>query len=305
MTGGATRGERGSLMQWWLTVFFLLGNDWISGDHIDGWASRAFATRGECETRKQFAEWQTARHPLDVETRWICSAGRPARDPPPGMLEAIWENQPWRIEAQWTGLPKSGGLEIFTREEVPWIAADGVGLRYSGPLLPPLADDLRALLLASPQRFHRVVLELDSNGGELAYVKELVALLQEVRGKMELTTRVMEGAICASGCIPVFMQGKKRKASGASVWVFHGARSTLTNIPNPAATKAYLEILTASGMKAGFLAFLEEDNRIYKPGSLILSGYELYGLYKAGIITELLPAWRDEEPILPPGEALR
>lgn len=87
-------------MQWWLTVFFLLGNDWISGDHIDGWASRAFATRGECETRKQFAEWQTARHPLDVETRWICSAGRPARDPPPGMLEASWENQPWRIEAQ-------------------------------------------------------------------------------------------------------------------------------------------------------------------------------------------------------------
>jgi hypothetical protein len=51
------------------------------------------------------------------------------------------------------------------------------------------------------------------------------------------------------------------------------------------------------------LAFLEQDNRIYKPGSLILSGYEVYGLHKAGIITELLPSWRDEEPVLPPGEA--
>jgi hypothetical protein len=218
------------------------------------------------------------------------------------MLEANWENHPWRIETQWTGPPKSGGLEIYTSKDFPWIAADGVGLRYTGPLLPPLADDLRALLLASPQRFNRVVFELDSNGGELAYVKELVALLQEVRGRMELTTRVMEGSICASGCIPVFMQGKKRKASGASVWVFHGARGPLTNIPNPAATKEYLAILTASGMEAGFLAFLEEDNRIYKPGSLILSGYEVYGLHKAGIITELLPSWRAEDPVLPPGE---
>jgi hypothetical protein len=290
-------------MQWWLTVFFLLGGGWVPGDHIDGWASRAYATRGECEARKRFAEMQTAQHPLDFETRWICSAGRPARNPPPGMLEANWENHPWRIETQWTGPPKSGGLEIYTSKDFPWIAADGVGLRYTGPLLPPLADDLRALLLASPQRFNRVVFELDSNGGELAYVKELVALLQEVRGRMELTTRVMEGSICASGCIPVFMQGKKRKASGASVWVFHGARGPLTNIPNPAATKEYLAILTASGMEAGFLAFLEEDNRIYKPGSLILSGYEVYGLHKAGIITELLPSWRAEDPVLPPGEA--
>jgi len=290
-------------MQWWLTVFFLLGNDWIPGDDIEGWASRAYATQGACETRKRFAELQTARYPLDIATRWICSAGRPARKLPPGMLEANWESSPWRIETQLDGPPKSGGLEVFTRNEVPWIAPDGVGLRYSGPLLPPLADDLRALLLASPQRFHRVVFEIDSNGGELAYVKELVALLQEVRGRMELTTRVMEGSICASGCIPVFMQGKKRKASGASVWVFHGARSAFTNIPNPAATKEYLGILTASGMQADFLAFLEQDNRIYKPGSLILSGYEVYGLHKAGIITELLPSWRDEEPVLPPGEA--
>jgi hypothetical protein len=53
------------------------------------------------------------------------------------------------------------------------------------------------------------------------------------------------------------------------------------------------------------LAFLEQDKRIYKPGSLILSGYEVFGLHKAGIITELLPSWRDEESVLHPGEALQ
>jgi hypothetical protein len=117
---------------------------------------------------------------------------------------------------------------------------------------------------------------------------------------MELTTRVMEGSLCASGCIPVFMQGEKRKASAASVWVFHGAHGAFTNIPDPAATEEYLAMLTSSGMQPGFRTMLEAENRIYLPGSLILSGYELFHQYQSGIITELLPSWREEPPRLPP-----
>lgn len=178
------------------------------------------------------------------------------------------------------------------------MAADSVGLRYTGPLRPSLAAELRKLLLTSPQRFNHVVLELDSDGGDLALVRELVSVLQEVRSRMELTTRVMEGGLCASGCIPLFMQGEKRKASGSSIWVFHGARSAFTNIPDPAATETYLALLSSSGMAPGFRAVLEAENRIYRPGSFILSGYELFEVYKAGIITQLLPSWRDEEPVL-------
>jgi hypothetical protein len=287
-------------MQWWLTVFFLLGNSWVSGDHIDGWGSRVYPTENLCEERKRFAELQTARYPLEHEARWICNAGAPAEKPPPAMLEAGWENDPWPFEAQWPDPQKPAGLEVFTRDQLRWMAPDAVGLRYTGPLAPPLSKELRKLLLSEPQRFNHAVLELDSNGGELSYVRELVAVLQEVRGRMELTTRVMEGALCASGCVPLFMQGEKRKASGASLWVFHGARSAFTNIPDPAATGDYLAMLSASGMAPAFRAVLEADNRLYKPGSLILSGYELFHFYKAGIITELLPSWRDEYPALAP-----
>jgi hypothetical protein len=294
------KGLCGSGMQWWLTVFFLLGNSWISGDHVDGWGSRAYATAEECEARKRFAELQTDRFPLELKARWICSKDQPAAKPPPAALNTGWENNPWPMEAQWNEEPRQTGLEVFTRENVSWMAPDGVGLRYTGPLRPPLADALRKLLLTHPLRFDHVVLELDSNGGELSYVKQLVSVLKEVRGRMELTTRVMEGALCASGCIPVFMQGEKRKASGASVWVFHGARSALTNIPDPAATEDYLAMLTSSGLQPGFRAVLEAENRIYRPGSLILSGYEVLHQYEAGIITELLPSWREEEPRLPP-----
>lgn len=292
-------------MQWWLTVFFLLGNAWVSGDHIDGWSSRAYATQAECEARKRFAELQTARFPLELEARWICNAGNPAENPPPAMLEAEWENSPWPLEARLDDPPKPAGLEVFTRDQLPWMAPDAVGLRYTGHLVAPLAEDLRELLLAKPQRFNHVVLELDSNGGELSYVKKLVSVLQEVRGRMELTTRVMEGALCASGCIPLFMQGERRKASAASIWVFHGARSAFTNIPDPAATGDYLAMLSASGMDPAFLTVLETDNHIYKPGSLVLSGYELFHVYKAGIITELLPSWRDENPAMPPAQVPR
>ena len=287
-------------MQWWLTVFFLLGSDWIPGDRMEGWASRAYATERECEARKRFAELQTARFPLELEARWVCSAGEPAREPPPSTLEAGWVDAPWPLRAHWDDPPRAEGLEIFTREQLRWMAEDGVGLRYTGPLKPPLAQDLRKLLLTEPQRFNHVVLELDSNGGELSYVNELVAVLQEVRSRMELTTRVMERALCASGCIPLFMQGEKRKASGASIWVFHGASSAHTNIPDPAATEAYLAALSAAGMDPSFRAVLEAENRIYRPGSLIFSGYEMFQLYKAGIITELLPSWREEEPVFSP-----
>ena len=79
-------------MQWWLTVFFLLGNAWVSGDQMDGWGSRAYPTESECESRRRFAELQTARYPLELEARWICSAGPPATEPPPAMLDAGWEN---------------------------------------------------------------------------------------------------------------------------------------------------------------------------------------------------------------------
>jgi hypothetical protein len=244
---------------------------------------------------------QTARHPLEFQALWICNGGHPATRPPPAMLDAAWESRPWPMEARWYEPPNPAGLEVFTTDQLSWMAADSVGLRYTGPLRPPLAAELRKLLLATPQRFNHVVLELDSDGGELAHVIELVSVLQEVRNRMELTTRVMEGALCASGCIPIFMQGEKRKASGSSVWVFHGARSAFTNIPDPSATETYLAMLSSSGMAPSFRAILEAENRIYRPGSFILSGYELFEIYKAGIITQLLPTWREEAPVLRPG----
>ena len=286
-------------MQWWLTVFFLIGSSWMSGDRLDGWHSRAYDTAAECEARLRFAEAQTASFPLTYRARWICSEGQPAKTPPAALLNVQWENSPWPVKVQWYGHQGEPELDIFTVQELAAIGPDGVGLRYEGPLKPMLAQELRRLLLASPGRYKRIVLELDSNGGDLRVVRDLVEVLRQVRDQMELTTRVMEGGVCASGCIPVFMQGERRKASGASVWIFHGARTEVTNVPSRRATNDYLDMLSSSGLTPDFRAELEYEDRIFRPGALILSGYEAFQVRNAGIITELLPSWREEKPVLP------
>lgn len=283
-------------MQWWLTVFFLLGNGWVSGDNLDGWSSRVHATEAECEAHWEFAEAQAVH--VGFEARWICSMGQQPAKPLPAIIEAGWENTSWPVEARWRTRQHEPHLE--TLHQLAAMGPDGVALRYEGPLKAPLVEELQNLLLSSPPRFKHVVLELDSNGGDLAYVREVVGVLQEVRSRMQLTTRVMEGAICASGCIPVFMQGEIRKASGASVWVFHGARTAQTNVPSRLATIDYLDMLSSAGLDHGFRTKLERDNKIFKAGSLILSGYEVFNVEKAGVITELLPIWREETPVFSP-----
>lgn len=286
-------------MLWWLTVFFLLESGWVAGDTLDGWGSRPYASYEDCEARRRFANLQTMRHPLDLPARWVCNRGQPAATPSPPVLDAGSGRLPGHYEAHWYEPPNPLGLEIFTHEKLGWIAEDGIGLRYTGPLRAPLADQLRDILLTTPQQYNHAILELDSDGGELTYVKELVTLLQEVGKRMEFTTRVTEGSLCASGCIPLFLQGQKRKASGSSIWVFHGARRAFTNIPDPDATQEYLDLLSAAGMDSAFRHHLEADNRIFLPGSFILSGHELFTVHRSGIITELLPVWRKEEPVFP------
>lgn len=196
--------------------------------------------------------------------------------------------------------PVQGGLEIFTHEDLAFIAKDAVGLRFTGPIVSHLAEDLANLLLGPGAKYRRVMLELNSPGGDLEHAIKVIAVLKAVREVAELNTRVMGGGMCASACIPVFMQGAKRKASGASVWMFHGAHGANSNVPSPGATKEFLDILTNAGVDPDFIYLLINRGYVTKPGKLWLSGYELNHLYDANIITEVIPPWAPEKSIFIP-----
>lgn len=214
-----------------------------------------------------------------------------------GLAGAIGLWSAFSIDVQAQGEPSSQSrLEVFTRASYGWMAEDAVGLRILGPLDNRLADELAGLLLDPQRNFRHVVLELDSGGGDLEAVHRISGVLKAAREKAELTTRVMGGSICASGCIAVFMQGQKRKASGASVWVFHGACPAGSNVPSLSATNDYLDLLRESGVDESFVCKLAQEGYVTTPGAWIISGYELFHVYHASIITEMLPAWQPDEP---------
>jgi hypothetical protein len=188
------------------------------------------------------------------------------------------------------------GLHVFTSQDQDNIPADTIGIRLNGPIMDPLDKRLAELLLNEERSYRSAVLELDSEGGELEAVKKVAGVLKKAAMSMELTTRVMEGATCASGCIVLFMQAPDRRASGASAWVFHGACSAHTNVPSLSATSEYLDQLTDAGVKTDFVCDLVQKGYVTSPGSFVLSGYELFHNYDANIITSLFPAWRPQKP---------
>jgi hypothetical protein len=194
------------------------------------------------------------------------------------------------------------GLDYFTHDDVAGIAPDAVALRYSGTINFPLAENIEAFWQQNRGKFRRVLLELNSEGGELGHVQKLVAVLKDIRKTSRLITLVRPGAQCASGCIPVFVQGEIRKASGASVFMFHGACRAGTNMPSLSATALYIAMMEEAGVSTEFTCKLVAEGYVTHPGKFWVSGYELFHVYKANVITELTPSWVPESPELPPHE---
>lgn len=196
------------------------------------------------------------------------------------------------------------GIDVLTDADNPTIAADSLVVRLTGPILSPMARDLAAAWQASGDGRARLLIDLDSPGGSLVEAEAIIAALAAIRTEARVDTLVRHGALCASACITVFVQGEDRAAGGASAWLFHGAcRDPGSNVPSLALTERYLDILREAGVDDRFLCDLVAEGYVTTPGQLWLSGYELVHVHEAGIITRLLEPWRAEPPRSPPAAA--
>ena len=203
-------------------------------------------------------------------------------------------------------MPGTAGaaVEVLTGADNPTIAADTLVIRLTGPILPPMAESV-AEAWRTHDRHGRLLLDLDSPGGSLDEAEALVGALAAIRAEAHVDTLVRHGALCASACVAVFVQGADRAAGGASAWLFHGAcPDPASNIPSLALTHRYLEILRAAGVDEALLCRLVTEGHVMAPGQLWLSGYELFHVYRAGIITRLLEPWRPEPPRAAPPQPL-
>jgi ATP-dependent protease ClpP protease subunit len=99
----------------------------------------------------------------------------------------------------------------------------------SGPIVAGTADDVRAAQGKYGTALNRVVLFLDSAGGRVDDGDRLIEALNEIKLRHQLITVVSHGKLCASMCIPIFLQGEDRLAARASIWLFHEAAQRQAN----------------------------------------------------------------------------
>jgi len=92
---------------------------------------------------------------------------------------------------------------------------------WSGPIVAGMANDLRAAFDKYGAISQRVVLFLDSLGGQVEEGDRVIEVLNEIKLQHQLITVVPHGKLCASMCIPIFLQGEDRLAARASLWIFH------------------------------------------------------------------------------------
>jgi hypothetical protein len=119
--------------------------------------------------------------------------------------------------------PAAGASFEFNKE-------DGtLYIDWSGPMVVGMADDLRTGFDKYGRVLDRVVLFLDSAGGQVEEGDRVIAILNEIKLRHQLITVVPHGKLCASMCIPIFLQGEDRLAARASIWLFHEAAQRQAN----------------------------------------------------------------------------
>ncbi|MCB1380597.1 MAG: hypothetical protein KDK89_19855 [Alphaproteobacteria bacterium] len=192
------------------------------------------------------------------------------------------------------------GFEVLTHDDETSVAAGTVRFRFNGTIEYPMAENLKEMWEENRLSAQAVELELDSPGGSLTQAKAVIAVLQAIAAEVDLTTIVRQGKVCASACVPVFMQGKTRMGGTASAWMFHGACHRFTNVPNASGTLEYLSLMEAAGLDADFICKLTESGFLEKPGEYWLSGYELIYVHKSNVINHPLDPWQPATPLVPP-----
>jgi hypothetical protein len=199
----------------------------------------------------------------------------------------------------------SAGFEVFTSSDNQTIGEKQVYLRFIGAIDAQFSIGLKRTWSNLAGSYDRVLLDLDSPGGTLAETEKSLEIIAEIRGSAQVDTLVRNGSLCASACVAVYMQGEERIAGGASVWLFHGACYGQSNVPSISLTKRFLDILAEAGVSESFLCWLVDEQYVLRPGNLWLSGYELFHVYEANIITRLLEPWQPDTPYVPsPGPHL-
>jgi hypothetical protein len=189
--------------------------------------------------------------------------------------------------------PATGVAPEFNKE-------DGtLYIDWSGPIVAGMADNLRAAVGKCGMTLNRVVLFLDSAGGQVEEGDRVIAVLNEIKLRHQLITVVPHGKLCASMCIPIFLQGEDRLAARASLWIFHEAAQRQANGQQRTDTAETWRLFRKYYAPAGVsMHWLKSIAPMIKEADLWQTGGDLISA-KSGIIMHPLGD-RTERAVAPP-----
>lgn len=176
--------------------------------------------------------------------------------------------------------------ENFTLRKL--IRSDRSIVLLSGIIRSPMEREFKKLIM-SLDHSKPVELRLNSVGGSIYETRSLIEFLNTFKTSGgELITRVDQGEMCASSCVPLFVQGSKRVAGNVSSFMFHGvAVLMITNIPSEFETNIMLKYYREAGIQENWI----QEHLALKvwstPNETWYNGKELYE-NGSSFVTDLL-----------------
>lgn len=164
-----------------------------------------------------------------------------------------------------------------------------MAIRVSDFIVSPMANEMQELLINVPN--HKgVVLIFNSQGGSVTEGEKIIEILESHKKRgLTINTVVENGAVCASMCIPIYMQGQKRYAGARSTFMIHGVYLGLQrHTPDIDQTKSYLSRLVKFGVNSSWLDILWKQNIFTDSKEYWLNAEELVE-QESNIVTDLTP----------------
>ena len=94
-------------------------------------------------------------------------------------------------------------------------------MQWRGRIAAPMSLEISEAFERYRDRVRGIEFMLDSPGGSVREGERVIAVLQAIRKTHELHTVVAAGRSCGSMCVFIYVQGEKRLAAPASLWLFH------------------------------------------------------------------------------------
>jgi len=141
--------------------------------------------------------------------------------------------------------------------------------------------------LAFLKKNKEVIIDLSSGGGSVEEGHKIIAFVDKLKAQgLKVKTRIQNGRMCGSMCVPIFLSADIREASPTSAFMFHGVTTGWSTKPNKQSTDELFFYMKSRGLSESFENYLWHEEALSAPGEYWLTGSELMELH-SGIITRL------------------